>query len=190
MRIWARLQASLDRFGKAAMVTVVSTRGSAPREAGARLVVNPDGTFAGTIGGGALEWRAIALAQSALSNASAKRADIRRFALGPELGQCCGGRVDIIVELIDGKERAMVGDLAAREAVGSFATRARVSAEGGVAREVIGGMTIPAGEATWQDGALIEGFGEDLRPLCLFGAVELWGAVLSIAFSGVNPIVR
>lgn len=193
MRVWAGLDEALTRFGKVVMVTVVSTRGSAPREAGARLVVNPDGTFTGTIGGGALEWRAIALAQSALSNGSARRAEIRSFALGPELGQCCGGRVDILVELIGDAERAMVSDMAALESAGPFTTRGRVSPEAGVAREAVGGMTIAAGTAIWQDGALIEQFGDDLRPLYLFGAghvgraLVLATAQLPFAVSWIDP---
>jgi xanthine dehydrogenase accessory factor len=182
MRVWARLREALDRHGKAAMVTVVSTKGSAPREAGARLVIHPDGAFTGTIGGGTLEWRALALAQAALANPAAKRADVRRFALGPELGQCCGGQVELIVELIGEPERAMVTAFAAREQEGRFATIADVSMEGGVNREVRGGMDIPPGSAAWHDGALIEGFGDDLRPLLLFGAGHVGRAlVLSLA---------
>lgn len=182
MRVWTRLQESLDRHGRAVMVTVVSTKGSTPREAGARLVVDPDGSFTGTIGGGTLEWQAIALGQAALGHSSTKRADLRRFALGPELGQCCGGQVELIVELIGGEERAMVDDLAAREATGAFTTRARVSPDRGVAREVVGGMALPPGSAAWHEGILLEGFGDDVRPLLLFGAGHVGRAlVLALA---------
>ena len=178
MRVWARLRDALDRHGKAVMVTVVSTRGSAPREAGARLVVHPDGAFTGTIGGGTLEWRALALAQAALANPLANRADFRKFALGPELGQCCGGQVELIVELIGEPERAMVADFAAREKDGRFTTVAEVSAEGGVSREVRGGMDIPPGSAAWHDGTLIESFGDDVRPVLLFGAGHVGRALI------------
>ncbi len=182
MRVWARLKEALDRHGKAAMVTVVATKGSVPREAGARLIVHPDGAFTGTVGGGTLEWRALALAQAALANPSAKRVETRKFALGPELGQCCGGQVELIVELIGEKESAKVDDLAAREAAGPFVTRASVSTVSGVSREVFGGMEIPPGSAAWHDGMLIEGFGDDLRPLILFGAGHVGRAlVLSLA---------
>ena len=53
--VWEQVLAALDRHGRLAMVTLAATRGSAPREAGARMLVNPDGTFTGTIGGGTLE---------------------------------------------------------------------------------------------------------------------------------------
>ena len=50
-------------------------RGSAPREAGARMVVLSDGGFTGTIGGGALEWQAIAHAQAAIASAISNGCD-------------------------------------------------------------------------------------------------------------------
>lgn len=71
-------------------VTVVATRGSTPREAGALMQVWPD-RIEGTIGGGTLEWQAIAQARQMLSEGTA---DMQRtMALGPEMGQCCGGVV-------------------------------------------------------------------------------------------------
>ena len=177
-RIWARVRDGLLQHGKLAMVTVVATKGSAPREAGARLIVNPDGTFTGTVGGGTLEWRAIALAQSALSAASPRRAEIRKFALGPELGQCCGGQAELVVEVIRNGDRGMVDDLAVREEAGAFTTRATVSFEKGVSREVVEGMSVPAGSAVWRDGSLIEGFGDRRRPVLLFGAGHVGRAIV------------
>ena len=53
--LWAQVLGSLDRHGRVAMVTIAATRGSSPRDAGARMVINPDGTFTCTIGGGTLE---------------------------------------------------------------------------------------------------------------------------------------
>ncbi len=180
--LWAQIRDALARHGQVAMVTVVATRGSAPREAGARLVVLPDATFSGTIGGGTLEWQAIALAQSLLSRPAADRATIRTFALGPQLGQCCGGQVELILELIGTAESAMVTELAEREGGGAFTTRARVSASGGVRREVIGGMQISGDSAAWENDLLVERFGESKRPLLLFGAGHVGRAlVLALA---------
>ena len=90
MKIWSTISDALERHGKCAMITMLTVEGSAPREAGARMIVMPDNTFTGTIGGGALEWRALALAQMAMRKAD-MTAEISRHALGPELGQCCGG---------------------------------------------------------------------------------------------------
>ena len=84
MRVWAALGDCVRSTGD----------GSAPREAGARMAVGADGGFFGTIGGGTLEWRAIAEAQRMLAGQSADSTfRLLSFALGPELGQCCGGRV-------------------------------------------------------------------------------------------------
>jgi xanthine dehydrogenase accessory factor len=180
--LWSQLREAIARHGCAAMVTVVATKGSAPREAGARLVVLPDGTFSGTIGGGTLEWRAIAMAQSLLSKSHGERVQIRKFALGPELGQCCGGQVELIIELIGEKESAMVANLASHEEAGAFTTRARVSAAAGVRREVIGGTELSADSAGWRDDVLVESFGGNPRPLLLFGAGHVGRAlVLSLA---------
>ncbi len=67
----------------ASVIEVVDHRGSVPRETGTRMLVAA-GAVAGTIGGGHLEWEAIARARAG------RHADWR-VALGPSLGQCCGG---------------------------------------------------------------------------------------------------
>lgn len=180
--LWSQLREAIARHGRAALVTVVATRGSAPREAGARLIVLADGTFSGTVGGGTLEWRAIALAQSLLSKPARERVQIRKFALGPELGQCCGGQVELIVELIGEEEGAMVAALAEREETGAFTTQANVSTTEGVRRQVVEGIDALAEAAAWQGDLLVERFGASTRPLILFGAGHVGRAlVLSLA---------
>lgn len=82
--------------GPTALVTILATEGSAPRGAGTRMVVTA-GALAGTIGGGALEWRATEQARAILAlPPGAWR--IQDYPLGPLLGQCCGGRVRLLVE--------------------------------------------------------------------------------------------
>ena len=66
MRVWRHIAAILRAGDPCALVTVASVAGSTPREAGARMVVRPDGAFHGTIGGGTLEFQAIRWAQDAL----------------------------------------------------------------------------------------------------------------------------
>ncbi|MGA2397032.1 MAG: xanthine dehydrogenase accessory protein XdhC [Steroidobacteraceae bacterium] len=79
-------------------VTVTRLRGSAPREAGASMLVDAVGTV-GTIGGGRLEWHAITLARELLlRDARATPVRLADLILGPELGQCCGGRVELWLE--------------------------------------------------------------------------------------------
>ncbi len=179
MPVWRRILEAIDRRGGAAMVTVAATKGSAPREAGARMIVNRDGTFSGTIGGGTLEWRAIALAQAALERKS--RAEKRRFSLGPELGQCCGGQVDLVIEVFGETDRAVVADFAAREAVAPFTVVGRFGERGNLER-VLGSDVAHPGSAAFVDGGLVEGFGDESRQVVLFGAGHVGKAlVLALA---------
>ncbi len=179
--VWPRVLAGLDAHGRVAMVTVAATRGSAPREAGARLIVHPDGGFTGTIGGGTLEWKAIAVAQAALANPRAPGAEVRRYALGPELGQCCGGSVDLVVEVIAADRRADVAELAAREAAGRLTTRGTIT-PGGIDRRIVSQDAMMPGRAALAAGVLTEAFGDDRRPLVLFGAGHVGRAlVLALA---------
>jgi xanthine dehydrogenase accessory factor len=87
----------------AVLVTVAEARGSTPREAGARMVVGPQG-ISGTIGGGQLEFRAIAAARAMLASGEARRRLV--MPLGPALGQCCGGSVTLRLERLTPAVRA------------------------------------------------------------------------------------
>jgi xanthine dehydrogenase accessory factor len=83
--------------GPAVLVSVRQTQGSVPREAGTWMAVLA-GRVLGTIGGGRLEFDAIALARAALAGGALDAQ--RRFALGPSLGQCCGGVVHLGFERV------------------------------------------------------------------------------------------
>ena len=73
-------------------ITVTRTQGSVPRDVGAQMLVWADRTE-GTIGGGALEWEAMAEARRMLSE-GVETAE-KTLPLGPGLGQCCGGAVTL-----------------------------------------------------------------------------------------------
>lgn len=100
--------ARVDRF---ALVEVAGTKGSTPRETGAAMLVSANGIY-GTIGGGQLEYMAIDKARQLLFPRRGKGVgsalpDADRIAttldipLGPEIGQCCGGRVAVSIRLGD-----------------------------------------------------------------------------------------
>ncbi len=78
------------------LLTVARIRGSAPREAGAKMVVSALEQD-GTIGGGALEHECGRLARDLLRHGSPQPV-MRDFPLGPALGQCCGGHVTVLFE--------------------------------------------------------------------------------------------
>jgi xanthine dehydrogenase accessory factor len=101
----AHLDDFLARDGVAVLITIASAQGSSPREPGAQMAVRADGRFAGTIGGGVLEWKALGEAQRLLRSAGAPKFD-KTFLLGPDLGQCCGGRVTLHFERLNRSDRA------------------------------------------------------------------------------------
>jgi xanthine dehydrogenase accessory factor len=75
----------------AVLVSVDSTEGSAPREAGTWMAVFAD-ALVGTIGGGHVEFDAMARARALLAGSAPTGGQaVHRYALGPALGQCCGG---------------------------------------------------------------------------------------------------
>jgi xanthine dehydrogenase accessory factor len=83
----------------AVVVEVIEARGSAPRGAGTRMLVEACSAV-GTIGGGHLELKALQTARDMLStNAPSSRSE--HFPLGPALGQCCGGTVTLGYEWLD-----------------------------------------------------------------------------------------
>jgi len=87
--------------GGCVVVTVAGVRGSAPRDTGAKMIVTAKETI-GTIGGGQLEYQCTRIGVEQLRPCGA-RADARlqrRFPLGTNCGQCCGGVVDIMFERI------------------------------------------------------------------------------------------
>jgi len=97
------LTALTSHTAPAVLVTVARVEGSAPREAGAKMLVTAESQF-DTIGGGHLEMRACEIARAMLALRDSSVAAMRRlerFALGPGLGQCCGGIVHLSFERFD-----------------------------------------------------------------------------------------
>lgn len=94
----------------AALIRVTGVQGSAPRETGAAMGVSANDLF-GTIGGGALEAEAIRAARLMLDRRD-RSLDLDQ-PLGPEIGQCCGGRVQLRITQVD---EEMIADMQAGEA--------------------------------------------------------------------------
>ncbi|CDX41121.1 Xanthine dehydrogenase accessory protein XdhC [Mesorhizobium sp. ORS 3359] len=121
------LKAFLSQTGRVALVEVAATKGSTPREAGAFMLVSASATF-GTIGGGQLEYMAIDKARQMLGGGTRSSADETRIEvdevcatldvpLGPQIGQCCGGRVEVLIRLVDGSlEQQLIAKARSEEA--------------------------------------------------------------------------
>ena len=156
MKVWANIVKALATHGTCAMVSVAKVEGSAPREVGARIVVTPLG-FHGSIGGGTLEWHAIAKAQTLLGKPKQHR--LSSHSLGPDLGQCCGGRVQLVTEVFTINDLEEASGFAKKEESGVFEVSGRVLAAD-----------------------FTEEFGDRNRKLYLFGAGHVGRAlVLAVA---------
>jgi xanthine dehydrogenase accessory factor len=180
-KVWTRIRETIERHGRAGLVSVVDAAGSVPRESGARIVLQPDGGFYGTIGGGRLEYEAIAAARATLANGRGK-AQFRDWPLGPNLGQCCGGMVKTLTETFDASDLAVVRRLEAAEKDGAFETLSRLDDSGRVARILAAEdpqsslpqlAHLPFGKAPFT-----ERFGEATTPVLLFGAGHVGRAVV------------
>lgn len=89
----------------AALCTIIATKGSSPRKTGARMLVYPNGTIYGSIGGGALEKKVIEQALEVLKNNTAV---IVTHNLVTELAMCCGGTVELFIEPIMSKKKLYI----------------------------------------------------------------------------------
>jgi xanthine dehydrogenase accessory factor len=91
------------------LVTVAGVRGSAPREVGAKMLVTSHETV-GTIGGGQLEYKCTQIACKTLQN-NEDGSRLRKFTLGANCGQCCGGIVEVLFECFYGAKPAWLDEL-------------------------------------------------------------------------------
>jgi len=132
------------------VVTLDSVIGSAPREAGCRMIITVDKTF-GSIGGGNLEFEATAHAQSLLAKESLPGQQQRPFALGPALNQCCGGSVTLLFECYETNVPGWLEEL----------------------MDEAGIETLETADGKWR----LELIGVPLKPLILFGAGHVGHAV-------------
>lgn len=99
------MQWLLEKAEPMMMLTIISKKGSAPRGAGARLLICENGEAAGTVGGGAVEYRAKSDALELLRNKCTF--DIRHYDLSNadagKLGMICGGQIEIAFEFVKEK---------------------------------------------------------------------------------------
>ena len=90
---------------KAALCIVTSTRGSAPRKTGAKMIVYDNGGISGTIGGGDLEKKVIINALEVIKN---RKPCVFKHDLLYQHGMCCGGIVEIYIEPVMNKKKLFI----------------------------------------------------------------------------------
>lgn len=106
------LAAFLDLHGAVIRVALTRVRGSSPRNTGTEMFVAGEALY-GTIGGGQLEHRAIEAARAMLRDGALSRE--MDVPLGPEIGQCCGGRVELSLQRMRASDKRAALDRAEAE---------------------------------------------------------------------------
>jgi len=156
-----------------ALVSVLATEGSAPRGAGTRMLVTAEGQQ-GTIGGGQLEFRAVEQARAILDLPQGAWR-IQDYPLGPLLGQCCGGRVRLLIEHIDPAALDWLHDAEPGRMLET------VLHDGTISRVVFERETATRqsarGDRPDVGARLVEPVGERPRPVYLFGAGHVGQAI-------------
>jgi xanthine/CO dehydrogenase XdhC/CoxF family maturation factor len=96
--IYREIAGAMERGEPIVLATVARTRGSTPRKTGAKMVVRPDGTFFGTIGGGCGEAEVWQEAMDAFQDGRARvvSVDLTEPTNGED--KICGGIMDVFVE--------------------------------------------------------------------------------------------
>ena len=115
------VEAARERIGAHGAVvraSLVGVKGSAPREAGAMMLITEDDIWQ-TIGGGTLEFTVMSRAREMLADSAAGpwARMVMRAALGPDMGQCCGGQVRVLLERFGSDEDAVLVGLASCRAI-------------------------------------------------------------------------
>ncbi len=157
------IKARLETEPALIRICVIRHEGSTPRETGTAMLVWPDGT-SGTIGGGALEWQATAKARHNLS--AGTRAEVLSLPLGPALGQCCGGHVQLFLEYIDAASLPPSQDTVFARPVAFDASEPPLSVKSLLRRHRSGQPCLPA----LQDGWWVEALTPPKTPVWIYGA--------------------
>ncbi len=162
------LRRAVAAHGLVSRVVVAEVSGSAPREVGASMLVWEDGQ-SGTIGGGALEL-------DAATRARAGGDWLDRIALGPGLGQCCGGAVTLLAEIWDKTRLADIdGAVVVRQVSGTSDMPIRIKSLLKQARNS-GNSVAPQLMAGW----MIEPVSMPSRDIWIYGAGHVGRAIVAV----------
>lgn len=162
------LRDAAARHGRVVRVVIAATRGSSPREVGAAMLVW-DGGQSGTIGGGTLEFQAAQAARAIHGSV------LSQHALGPDMGQCCGGSVSLFSEPYDASAVDTLGEtVIARPVVGP------VTAMPLSVKRVLDRVRAQGVSPTVQllDGWMIEPVHRAARPVWIWGAGHVGRALV------------
>lgn len=173
MSEWLTWLREVPGLRSSAMVSVLASEGSAPRGAGTRMLVTKEALH-GTIGGGQLEYRAVEQARAILDLPPGSWR-VQDYPLGPLLGQCCGGRVRLLVEHVDAAGLDWLAEAAEERVLVSRLLPGRIERH-------VSGDAQPAplsarGDRPREGATFVELIGQHRRPLYLFGAGHVGQAI-------------
>lgn len=174
----AALSSALALHGPVARVVIAAHDGSSPREVGASMLVWAEGQ-SGTIGGGALEFEAVTKARAWLAEGlltptlshAGGRARVERIALGPTLGQCCGGAVTLWSEIYAAQPEVVAGVVARGPGAMPLAVKRVLAAARGQGLRPAVGLV-----AGW----LVEPVAEAERQIWIWGAGHVGRALVAV----------
>ncbi len=173
--------AHLTQHAALVRVTVVALRGSAPREPGASMLIDESGML-GTIGGGRLEWHAARAARQLMCASNSPPVLIDDVVLGPELGQCCGGRVQLWLERLTHEDLPWLQAASQSARLGDAnALETRFAA--GIVTHSLRSLRDAAPVTLRRDAAaqiLLETLGPRRSPLWIFGAGHVGQALVRL----------
>ena len=107
-KLFSALSDCMQRGEDTVWVTIVASSGSAPRGAGARMLVGPAGRVCGTIGGGAVEYKSERIAMDILKDRGSRKEIFRLYRNEIEdLGMVCGGNVEVFFRYIPADDAAV-----------------------------------------------------------------------------------
>lgn len=162
------LRDAVTRHGRVTRVVIAAMRGSSPREVGAAMLVWDTGQ-SGTIGGGALEFEAAQVARNGATG-------ISQHALGPDLGQCCGGAVTLLSEEYRAETVAALDNAVIARAVGA-ARDIPLSVKRLLAGTRAQGI---APDTQLIEGWMIEAVHRPTRPVWIWGAGHVGRALVNV----------
>ncbi|MCC6518510.1 MAG: xanthine dehydrogenase accessory protein XdhC, partial [Tabrizicola sp.] len=163
----AALSQAIAAHGRVVRVVIAAHDGSSPREVGASMLVWDQGQ-SGTIGGGALEYAAAAKARAMLADGG--RA-VERVALGPSIGQCCGGAVTLWTEVFEAVPEPVAGVVALGSGAMPLAVKRLLVAARGQGLRPAAGLV-----AGW----LVEPVAEAERQVWIWGAGHVGRALVDV----------
>ena len=161
------LSSALAAHGRVARVVIAAHDGSSPREVGAAMLVWDQGQ-SGTIGGGALEFAAAAKARALLAGGGRS---VERVALGPSIGQCCGGAVTLWTEVYEAVPEPVAGVVARGSGTMPLAVKRLLVAARGQGLRPEPGLV---------QGWLVEPVAEAERQVWIWGAGHVGRALVAV----------